>query len=49
MTTRALLAAAIEQSLGDFFPNRVRATKPDRVRFPNLDHAQPLQSAHHKN
>jgi hypothetical protein len=35
-----LLAAVIEQTLPDVFPNRVRATKPDRVRFPNLHHAQ---------
>ena len=33
--TYGLLPAAIEQTLGDFFPNRVRATKPDCVRFPN--------------
>jgi hypothetical protein len=40
MTACALLTAVIEQTLPDVFPNRVRATKPDRVRFPNLDHAQ---------
>jgi hypothetical protein len=37
MTTCALLAAAVEQTLGDIFPNRVRATKLDRVRLPNFD------------
>jgi hypothetical protein len=37
MTTCALLAAVIEQTLGDIYPSRVRATKPDRVRLPNFD------------
>ena len=36
MTPRALPAAVIEQTMGDIFPNRVRATKLDRVRLPNF-------------
>jgi hypothetical protein len=28
------------ETRADVFPNRVRATKPDHVRFPNLHHAQ---------
>jgi hypothetical protein len=27
----------VEQTLGDIYPSRVRATKPDRVRLPNFD------------
>jgi hypothetical protein len=49
VTSRSLLAAAVEQGLAHILPNRVRSIKPDRIEALDLDVAKTPQALDAKN